>query len=91
MEKAFLITFYGKVQGVGFRSFVLGLAKRMNLSGFVKNTSAGNLEIFVQGPEEKLETFIFHCNNGPLLSKVINTSIKQLKTDNAIKDFKIIK
>ncbi len=31
----------GIVQGVGFRPFVYGLAVRMGLSGWVRNTSGG--------------------------------------------------
>ena len=31
----------GTVQGVGFRPFVFNLAKRLQISGFVRNTEAG--------------------------------------------------
>ena len=46
----------GIVQGVGFRPFVYGLASRMKLAGWVKNTSAG-VDIELDGPRELLETF----------------------------------
>jgi hydrogenase maturation protein HypF len=46
----------GVVQGVGFRPFVYGLANRLNLRGWVCNTSAG-VEIVVQGGEEEADAF----------------------------------
>ncbi len=38
----------GVVQGVGFRPFVYGLAQRLGLTGWVRNTSAG-VEIQIEG------------------------------------------
>ncbi len=47
----------GIVQGVGFRPFVYNLATRLNLKGWVKNTSAG-VDIEVDGERETLGTFL---------------------------------
>jgi hydrogenase maturation protein HypF len=47
----------GIVQGVGFRPFVYGLADRLELKGWVRNTSAG-VDIEVDGTQKELETFI---------------------------------
>ena len=46
----------GIVQGVGFRPFVFSLADRLDLTGWVRNTSAG-VEIEVDGPPEMLQAF----------------------------------
>ena len=46
----------GIVQGVGFRPFVYSLAKRLNLTGWVRNTSAG-VDIEADGLLEALEAF----------------------------------
>lgn len=46
----------GIVQGVGFRPFVYGLATRLELAGWVRNTSAG-VDIEVEGDRGRLETF----------------------------------
>ncbi len=46
----------GVVQGVGFRPFVYGLAARLALTGWVRNTSAG-VEIEADGSAEALADF----------------------------------
>ena len=47
----------GIVQGVGFRPFVYNLAQRLQLLGWVRNTSAG-VDIEVDGRPENLAIFI---------------------------------
>lgn len=47
----------GIVQGVGFRPFVFRLAKRLELSGFVVNTSRG-VTAEIEGPASSLDRFI---------------------------------
>jgi hydrogenase maturation factor HypF (carbamoyltransferase family) len=47
----------GVVQGVGFRPFVYGLARELNLHGWVCNTSGG-VEIVIEGQVSKVERFI---------------------------------
>ncbi|WKZ36842.1 MAG: carbamoyltransferase HypF [Anaerolineales bacterium] len=47
----------GVVQGVGFRPFVYGLAKRLNLHGWVRNTSNG-VEILIDGSTGSIDQFV---------------------------------
>jgi hydrogenase maturation protein HypF len=47
----------GIVQGVGFRPFVYGLAKKLSLTGWVRNTSAG-VDMEIDGPSEALSAFV---------------------------------
>ena len=47
----------GVVQGVGFRPFVYGMAARLGLHGWVRNTSAG-VEIHIEGRQASLEAFL---------------------------------
>ncbi len=46
----------GIVQGVGFRPFVYGLAQRLGVTGWVRNTSAG-VDILAEGGEPVLQRF----------------------------------
>ena len=47
----------GVVQGVGFRPFVYGLANRLDLHGWVCNTSAG-VDVVVQGEVSQVNAFV---------------------------------
>jgi hydrogenase maturation protein HypF len=47
----------GVVQGVGFRPFVYGLAQRLALTGWVRNT-AGGVEIELDGTPSALQSFV---------------------------------
>lgn len=47
----------GIVQGVGFRPFVYGLAVRLGLNGWVRNTSAG-VDIQVDGTASSIDAFV---------------------------------
>jgi hydrogenase maturation protein HypF len=60
----------GTVQGVGFRPFVYGLATRLGLKGWVRNTSGG-VDIQVDGTENILDEFSQAlCKQHPPLAKI---------------------
>ncbi len=60
----------GIVQGVGFRPFVYNLATRLDLKGWVKNTSAG-VEIEVDGDKDALDSFVQRLRDeAPTLSRI---------------------
>ncbi len=47
----------GTVQGVGFRAFVIRIARSLSLIGYVKNLPDGAVEIVAEGEEEQLAAF----------------------------------
>ncbi|XP_041911394.1 acylphosphatase-2 isoform X2 [Arvicola amphibius] len=47
---------FGRVQGVCFRMYTEGEAKKIGVVGWVKNTSKGTVTGQVQGPEEKVNS-----------------------------------
>jgi acylphosphatase len=61
----------GRVQGVGFRVFVQQYAAGLKLTGWVRNTFAGDVEILAEGSEPALENLIFLLEAGPRGSHVI--------------------
>lgn len=54
----------GVVQGVGFRPFVFRLAHENTLAGWVLNGDEG-VEIFVEGAEQSLNTFVQELKTAP--------------------------
>src|SRR5947208_327797 len=58
------ITVRGVVQGVGFRSYAYNLARRLQLSGFILNTSAGLL-IEIEGADLAVDEFLENLQQHP--------------------------
>ena len=52
------IHFSGRVQGVGFRYTVLGIAGRYDVQGFVQNLSDGRVLLIAEGAKRTLDAFI---------------------------------
>ncbi|MCC6014991.1 MAG: carbamoyltransferase HypF, partial [Desulfurococcaceae archaeon] len=48
----------GLVQGVGFRPYVHLTAKSLGLAGFVRNSGGSEVEIWIEGAEEKVLEFL---------------------------------
>ena len=58
-------TVFGRVQGVGFRYFVLREAGRLRLDGWVANTPAGAVRCVAEGPRQALEDLLERLREGP--------------------------
>jgi acylphosphatase len=56
---------HGRVQGVGFRVFVLRGARRLGLRGWVANDPAGRLRCVAEGSRAALEALLGQLNEGP--------------------------
>jgi acylphosphatase len=52
------ITFLGTVQGVGFRYTAVSIARRFNVSGWVRNEADGSVKCVVEGEPEELDRFM---------------------------------
>ena len=68
----------GKVQGVGFRYFVLRQAQELGITGWVSNKSNGAVEAFAQGEKADLEQFIAKVKEGPSFSRAEDVSLNWL-------------
>lgn len=71
MKKNIQLTIKGKVQGVGFRFSCMEAAYRLNVKGYVKNRSNGNVSIEAEGEEEDLKKFVAWCHKGPTWARVL--------------------
>jgi len=58
-------TVHGRVQGVGYRFFVLRLADRLDLSGWVANEPDGSVRCVAEGPRPVLERLVEALREGP--------------------------
>jgi acylphosphatase len=55
----------GRVQGVGYRTFVEMHATDLGLKGWVRNRRDGSVEAVLQGPPDALEDMMVLCRKGP--------------------------
>ena len=60
----------GRVQGVGFRSFVQQAAAQIGLRGWVRNEADGRVQVFATGTPDQLDRLAAQLYQGPRLSEV---------------------
>jgi acylphosphatase len=60
----------GRVQGVGFRAWVVREAAELGVTGRVWNRPDGGVEAEAVGPGEALERFVAALRQGPRLARV---------------------
>lgn len=60
----------GRVQGVGYRASTRERATALGLSGWVRNTPDGAVELEAQGSEARLEALRAWCRIGPPHARV---------------------
>ena len=60
----------GTVQGVGYRQYVKQHARTFGLTGYVRNTEDGGVEVVLQGDEGKIDHMIDCCSQGPFLAEI---------------------
>ena len=71
MNEALRALVRGRVQGVGFRAFVVWRAQELTLHGFARNLSDGTtVEVIAEGPRVSLETLLTGLREGPPMSYV---------------------
>ena len=74
---------------MGFRPFVYGLAARLDLRGWVCNTSAG-VEIEVQGQKSKVESFVHSlATEAPPLARIDSIDVQDKSLDIEYSTFEI--
>ncbi len=69
----------GFVQGVGFRVFLRNKARKIGITGWVRNLKDGRVEAVLQGEEDKLKMLLKHIKKGSYFSEVKNIIIKEEK------------
>jgi acylphosphatase len=65
MEARARILITGLVQGVFFRREITDLARRLGVSGWVKNLPDGKVEALAEGDRSRLDELIRFCHVGP--------------------------
>lgn len=80
----------GRVQGVYFRASTQREARRLGISGWVKNRSDGSVEILAEGEEDQLKELIAWANRGPSAARVERVDVRWRSFTGDFPDFRII-
>ena len=60
----------GRVQGVGYRYFVMREANALGVTGFARNLADGTVEVVAEAADEVLELFEDRLRQGPSFASV---------------------
>ncbi len=80
----------GKVQGVFFRQALKVMAKKHNLSGWVKNLQNGRVETLLEGEDMDVSTVVEWCHAGPANARVEDIEIKNEKFKGEFSKFEVL-
>ncbi len=80
----------GRVQGVAFRYYTRIEAKRLGITGSVRNLSDGSVEIYASSDIETLSKFEDFLKEGPGHSVVKNIEKSATDMNRIFKDFLIL-
>jgi acylphosphatase len=79
----------GRVQGVGFRHFVIRSATELELSGWVRNTFDGDVEVLAEGERSQLEKLLNRLRSGPPVAFVSDVEIEWQPATGRYKGFSV--
>lgn len=71
IEQRIEIQVSGRVQGVGYRAFVVGQAERLQLKGWTQNMANGDVLTVAEGQRETLDELLAYLLEGPRFAEVM--------------------
>ena len=71
MTTAVRVRIEGRVQGVGFRYWLIEQAVALGLDGWVRNRRDGAVEAVFAGPADAVAAMVRHCHEGPAFARVV--------------------
>ncbi len=77
------------MQGVYFRASAQREARRLGLTGWVKNRPDGFVEVLAEGEEEGLKDLIAWANRGPSAARVERVDTRWRSFSGEYSDFRI--
>lgn len=75
-RKAVKARIFGKVQGVWYRGWTEGEAKKLGLFGWVRNREDGTVEALFVGAEPTVDEMLKRCHDGPPAAVVERVAVE---------------
>ena len=79
----------GRVQGVGFRRFVIRSAERVGLRGWTRNLPDGRVEVMAQGELAAIASLASDLGSGPRAARVDEVESIEGEPDTKLSDFSV--
>jgi acylphosphatase len=79
----------GVVQGVFFRASTQAKARALGLTGWVRNTPDGAVELQAQGPEQAMSELLVWCHHGPPAALVRDVAVHDEEPIFGERDFEV--
>ena len=79
----------GRVQGVFFRMETKHAAERTGVSGWVRNKNDGTVEAVFEGDEDRVDSVVEWCREGPPYARVIKVDVNRQAYQGEFEGFKI--
>jgi len=89
MDSRLQIIIAGEVQGVFFRAGTVSEAKKLKLTGWVRNTEDGSVEVMAEGERNALESLLDWCYHGPEGASVSSIEYRWLDASGEFGDFSV--
>jgi acylphosphatase len=75
MSRAVEVRITGVVQGVSFRACAREQARRLGVTGWLRNQPDGSVAGHLEGPEDAVDRMITWCAHGPSYAEVDHVSV----------------
>ena len=79
----------GRVQGVAFRVRAAAEARRLGVTGWVRNRMDGTVEASAEGAAESVSAFVAWCRHGPPLAEVDELRVTEVPPTGLERGFQI--
>ena len=66
----------GRVQGVSFRWYTEEQARRLGVTGWVRNEPDGSVLVHAEGDDEAVDALVAWCRTGPSLARVSDVAVR---------------
>ncbi len=77
----------GRVQGVGFRMFVLRTAVALDLCGWVRNRANGQVEVWAEGSPSNVSSLLNQLKQGPPAAVVTHVDFQWVNATGEYQSF----
>ncbi len=88
-NKAFIAHVYGSVQGVGFRFSTVSTARRLKISGYVRNMPDGSVEVMAEGSPENCTRLLEWLKKGPPGAFVREVKVRDINLSGLYRGFTV--